>query len=82
MEDPKGTLRAFWLTLGQKKNIFNQFFIKFHVFSFLKFVYGSKHERNSLKGLKRKLDPLKLSERVSKNFKIYNFCQESEAFFY
>ena len=39
----KSALRAFWLTLGQKRTIFNQFFIKFHVFSFLRFAYGSKH---------------------------------------
>ena len=38
-------LRSFWLMLELKEAIFNQFFIKFYVFnfSFLRFVYTSKH---------------------------------------
>ena len=69
-------LRSFWLMLELKEAIFNQFFIKFYVFnfSFLRFVYTSKHYKSSYKCLKRRFPLKNCKKGVPKSVSEHHFC--------
>ena len=73
-------LGPFWLILGLKKSHFWPISIKFHVFSFLRFIYTPKHYKRSCKYLESKFYPSKLVKQCQKVPKMAIFGNKSGFF--
>ena len=73
---PNGPLGGHFAHFRAKKVYFEQFSIKFHVFSFLRFFNHPKHYKRSYKHFLSKFEPSKLLKKGVKKLQNGNFHQK------